>query len=131
MRIISKQLVASALDNPDLRKAVRIMDNIREALELMDELPPPVLEVLRDTFKRLGADRMGPYPDLKDAWLHYVQRAVDDARERERQEVFGAYQNNGGPKGPRRRQAAISDRAAFSPDKGEGSPKPPLVPSDR
>jgi hypothetical protein len=103
MRIISKQLVAAAIDNPDLRKAVRIMDNIREARELMDELPPPVLEVLRDTFKRLATGRTGPYGDLKAAWLHYAQQALDDARVRERQETFGTYQNDVGPKGPRRR----------------------------
>jgi hypothetical protein len=100
MRIISKQLVASAIDNPDLRKAVRIMDNIREARELMDELPPPVLEVLRDTFKRLAAGRTGPYGDLKAAWLRYAQQALDDARVRERQEMF---ENNEAPRGLRRR----------------------------
>jgi len=101
MRIISKQLVASAIDNPDLRKAVRITDNIREARELMHELPPPVLEVLRDTFKRLAAGRTGPDRDLMAAWLHYTQQALDDARLREQQEMFGTYQNSERSKGPR------------------------------
>jgi hypothetical protein len=69
----------------------------------MDQLPPPVLEVLRGTLKRLATGRTGPQGDLKVAWLHYTQRALDDARVREPQGVFGTHQNNEGPKGPRRR----------------------------
>jgi hypothetical protein len=49
-----KQQVRTAIDTPELRRAIRIMDNIHEAMELLTQISPPVLEALRDAFKGNG-----------------------------------------------------------------------------
>ncbi len=87
-----KQQVASAIENPDLRKAIRVMDNIREAHEVMCTLPAPILEVLRDELLRMAQDRTGPRGKLKQAWYEFAQQALEDARTRERKDVLGLYQ---------------------------------------
>jgi hypothetical protein len=86
-----KQQVRTAIDTPELRKAIRIMDNIHEAMELLTQISPPVLEALRDALKEMAEDRTGPRGDLKAAWFHYTQKALDDARARERQGLFGLH----------------------------------------
>jgi hypothetical protein len=88
-----KQQVRTAIDTPELRRAIRIMDNIHEAMELLTQLSPPALEALRDALKEMAEDRTGPRGDLKAAWFQYTQKALDDARVRERQEVFGLHQD--------------------------------------
>jgi hypothetical protein len=88
-----KQQVRTAIDTPELRRAIRIMDNIHEAMESLTQISPPVLEALRDAFKEMAEDRTGPRGDLKAAWLHYTQKALDDARVRERQGLFGLHQD--------------------------------------
>jgi hypothetical protein len=88
-----KQQVASAIENPDLRKAIRVMDNIREAHEVMCTLPAPILEVLRDELLRMAQDRTGARGKLKQAWYEFAQRALEDARTRERKDVLGLYQS--------------------------------------
>jgi hypothetical protein len=70
-----------------------IMDNIHEAMELLTQISPPVLEALRDALKEMAEDRTGPRGDLKAAWFHYTQKALDDARVRERQGLFGLHQD--------------------------------------
>ena len=87
-----KQQVASAIENSDLRKAVRVMDNIREAHEVMCTLPAPILEVLRDELLRMAQDRTGARGKLKQAWYEFAQQALEDARTRERKDVLGLYQ---------------------------------------
>jgi hypothetical protein len=87
-----KQQVASAIENPDLRKAIRVMDNIREAHEVMCTLPAPILEVLRDELLRMAQDRTGARGKLKQAWYEFAQQALEDARMRERKDVLGLYQ---------------------------------------
>jgi hypothetical protein len=69
-----KQQVRTAIDTPELRRAIRIMDNIHEAMELLAQISPPVLEALRDAFKEMAEDRTGARGDLKAAWFHYTQR---------------------------------------------------------
>jgi hypothetical protein len=69
------------------------MDNIHEAMELLAQISPPVLEALRDAFKEMAEDRTGARGDLKAAWFHYTQKALDDARARERQGLFGLHQD--------------------------------------
>jgi tryptophan 2,3-dioxygenase len=49
-----KQQVRTAIDTPELRRAIRIMDNIHEAMELLTQISPPVLEALRDALKEMG-----------------------------------------------------------------------------
>jgi len=88
-----KQQVRTAIDTPELRKAIRIMDNIHEAMELLTQISPPVLDALRDALKEMAEDRTGPSGDLKAAWFHYTQKALDDARVRERQGLFGLHQD--------------------------------------
>ena len=88
-----KQQVASAIENPDLRKAIRVMDNIREAHEVMSTLPAPILEVLRDELLHMAQDRTGPRGKLKHAWYEFAQQAsLEDARTRERKGVLGLHQ---------------------------------------
>ena len=67
-----KQQVPTAIDTPELRRAIRIMDNIHEAMELLTQISPPVLEALRDAPKEMAEDRTGPRDDLKAAWFHYT-----------------------------------------------------------
>jgi hypothetical protein len=69
------------------------MDNIHEATELVTQISPPVLEALRDAFKEMAEDRTGPRGDLRAAWFHYIQKALDDARVRERQGLFDLQQD--------------------------------------
>ena len=88
-----KQQVRTAIDTPELRRAIRIMDNIHEAMELLTQISPLVLEALRDALKEMAEDRTGPRGDLKAAWFHYTQKALDDARVRERQGIFGLHQD--------------------------------------
>ena len=54
---------------------------------------PPILEALRDALKEMAEDRTGPRRDLKAAWFQYTQKALDDARARERQGLFGLHQD--------------------------------------
>ena len=84
-----KQQVASAIENPDLRKAIRVMDNIREAHDVMWTLPAPILGVLRDELLRMAHDRTGPRGKLKQACHEFAQQALD-ARTRERKGVLVA-----------------------------------------
>ena len=86
------QQVASAIKNPDFCKAIRVMDNIREAHEVMSTLPAPILEVLRDELLHMAQDRTGPRGKLKHAWYEFAQQALEDARTRERKGVLGLHQ---------------------------------------
>jgi hypothetical protein len=86
-----KDRITATIDDWDTRKAIRIMNNIHEAHELMAELPCPHLEALRDAFREMARERSGPRGALKQAWYEYAQQMLDDARKRERKGVVSLY----------------------------------------
>jgi hypothetical protein len=87
-----KEHVHQAIKNEDMRKAVRLMDCIREANELMTELPAVCVEVLRDELRKMTQDcAAGPQSELKRAFLEYTQTVLDDAKRRERPDALIMY----------------------------------------
>jgi hypothetical protein len=85
--------VAEVLKSPETRKACAVLEHVHAAMLALDELPPPVLEALRDEFKEMAETRTGPRGELRRAWLNFTQQALEDARQRDRQETFGMYRD--------------------------------------
>jgi hypothetical protein len=82
--------VASAINDQDLRKSIRVMNDIHEVHEPMHDLPRLHLEALRDAPLEMSQDRTGPRGELKAAWYKYATTALlDDACRRERGDVLG------------------------------------------
>ncbi len=88
-----KMTVATALQSPETRKACTVLEYVHAAMTILTELPPPVVEALRDEFKKMAEERTGPRGELKRAWQNYTQQALDDARIRDRQESYGMYRD--------------------------------------
>jgi hypothetical protein len=88
-----KEKVASAINDQDLRKSIRVMNDIHEAHEPMHDLPRTHLEALRDAPLEMSKDRTGPRGELKAAWYKYAATALDDACRRERDDVLGFYED--------------------------------------
>jgi hypothetical protein len=83
--------VRDALQSPDIRKASAVLDHVHAAVTLLTELPPPVVEALRDEFDKMANERTGPRGELKRAWVAYTEQALADARFRDKQDTFGMY----------------------------------------
>ena len=83
--------VRDALQSPEIRKACAVLDHVNAATMLLTELPPPVVEALRDEFEKMANERTGPRGELKRAWVAYTEQALADARLRDRQDTFGMY----------------------------------------
>jgi hypothetical protein len=74
-----KQQVRTAIDTPELRRAIRIMDNIHEAMELLTQISPPVLEALRDAFKApVAISESGRSPGAVERLLSGTSRPIGD-----------------------------------------------------
>jgi hypothetical protein len=94
-----KQLVKTAIEEDELRKAIRVMDNIREAHETLSYLSIPTLEALRDELHAMALDRTGPRKALKVAWCKYAEQMLKDAHRRQREGPFGLYEDDAEPGG--------------------------------
>jgi hypothetical protein len=94
-----KDRITATIDDWDTRKAIRIMNNILEAHEMMAELPQVHLEALRDAFREMARDRTGPRGALKRAWYEYAEQMLADARKRGREGVYSLYDTHPHPRG--------------------------------
>ena len=79
--------IKSALSERDTRVAVLIVESIRNALDLLDEQSPTVLEAMLELGKE--SQRAGTFPkhrrELREAFIKYVEeQALKEARARER-----------------------------------------------
>jgi hypothetical protein len=81
----------AALQSPEMRKACAVLEHVHAAMTLLTELPPPVVEALRDEFERMANERTGPRGALKRAWCAYTQQALDDAWLRDREGTSAMY----------------------------------------
>jgi len=86
-----KANLAAALNSPEIRKAVAVLDHVHAAMMLLTELRPPALEVLRDEFERMANERTGPRGELKRAWWKFTKQAIDDAKLRKGRGEFALY----------------------------------------
>jgi hypothetical protein len=79
----SSTLVRQAMQSQEARDACVVLAYVHEAMMVLDEMSPPVLEALRDEFEREAKERGGARGELKRAWAAYVQQRADDARMKE------------------------------------------------
>jgi hypothetical protein len=86
-----KASVAAAVNSPEIRKAVAVLDHVHAAMMLLMELPTPALEVVRDEFDRMATERTGPRGELKRAWSKFTKQVIDDAELRKGQGEFALY----------------------------------------
>lgn len=86
-----KASVAAAVNSPEIRKAVAILDHVHAAMMLVMELPTPALEVLRDEFEKMANERSGPRGELKRAWWKFTKQMIDDAKLRKGLGEFALY----------------------------------------
>jgi hypothetical protein len=76
-----------ALGSREARVAILIGDGIRNALDMLDEQPAAVLEVLIEHSRRLQLSGNAPKHrhQLRDALIEYFEQRLHEARARERQ----------------------------------------------
>jgi hypothetical protein len=102
--------IRAALQSPETVKAAAVLQHIHDAMTMMDDLPVPVLEALRDEFEDMAKTRTGARGELKRAWLTYLDaEPLKAARLRDRQETFGMYRDLKGTLGRRPVEPAADD----------------------
>jgi len=81
----------SVIKSPEMRKACTVLQNIDDALIMLDTLPVPVLEAIRDYVADQNKGRTGATVDFMRAFAIYLERPLNDARLRDHQQTFGMY----------------------------------------
>ena len=81
----------SVLKSPETRKACTILQNIDDALAMLDTLPVPVLEAIRDHVADQTKGRTGATVDFMRAFETYLAEPLNSARMRDSRESFGMY----------------------------------------
>ena len=84
--------IKSALSERDTRVAVLIVESIRNALDMLDQQSPAVIEAMLELGKEL--QQMGTFPkhrrELGEAFIKYVEEhALKEAHARERRLFHG------------------------------------------
>jgi hypothetical protein len=74
----------TALRNEDIRHACCAVEAIFRAANLLDTLPPPALEQIRDYCSDSVKDRTGAFSAFKRAYINLVIEHLNDAEMRER-----------------------------------------------
>lgn len=78
----------TALRHEDIRLACTVVQHILVAGDLLDRLPPPALEAIRDYCSEY-AKGSGTFSDFKAAWVALVIQHLGDAELRERRLYTG------------------------------------------
>jgi hypothetical protein len=86
-----EQPVRTAIDTPELGRAIRIMDNIHQAMESLTQISRPVLEPCATHSRKWRRMERARVVTSRASWFHYTQKALEDAPARERQKAFSAY----------------------------------------
>ena len=87
----TKEQMRAAIADPELRRAIQIMNDIYEAHEALATLSVPVIEVLCDTFREMAEERAGPRGALKRAWWKYTEQILKDVKTQRERGVLGLY----------------------------------------
>jgi carbonic anhydrase len=90
-----KREIDQAMEHREARVAILIGDNIRNALDMLDEQPTAVMEALIERGKQLQLSGNAPKHrhDLRAAFIKYLEQRLHEARARERrlaQAITGA-----------------------------------------
>jgi hypothetical protein len=85
----AKAHMGLALRSKEIRDVCMAIEHIRTGIAMLDTLPAPSLEAVRDFVAFQWGDRKGPMGDFARAYLVYVEEQVRAARERERRESSG------------------------------------------
>jgi hypothetical protein len=79
----------NALAHQDIRRACCAVEAILRAGDILDTLPAPALEQIRDYCTDWNKGRTGTMSDFKAAWIAMVIEHLNDARLRERRLYTG------------------------------------------
>jgi hypothetical protein len=81
-----KRQIDQAMEHREARVAVLIGDNIRNALDMLDEQPTAVIEALIEHSKALQLSGNAPKHrhDLRAALIEYLEQRLHEATARER-----------------------------------------------
>jgi phytoene/squalene synthetase len=81
--------LAIALKEPEIRRACCAVEGVLRAGDLLEDLPPAALEMVRDYCSDYIKGRKGKFSAFKHAWVDMVVEHLADARARERQLFHG------------------------------------------
>lgn len=84
-----RQHLPTVLRNPDMRRACAITEYLFRASDLLDDLPPKVLEQIRDYCAEYVDDRHDTFSEFKRAWIKLVIEHIETTRLRERKLYSG------------------------------------------
>jgi len=74
-----------ALKTPSISKACAALERLRSSLDLLDHLPEPALEIVREHVRHICGAKEGAQGAFARAYLSIVEETMEEARERRRE----------------------------------------------